>query len=463
MKFKYKYFTAVTALGILFLSGCKRGDDFYTSPNNPSVITPAVALTAIEVSTINTYESDLVKKAMIFSQQNVGSDAQMLQANEYTLVDADYNNSWGQLYQALYSAKDMRDKYGAANPYYAGMGAIIMAMNYGMLTDMWGDVPFNEALGALGNLKATYDPQEVVLKGIVALLDESIVDLAKDASDNKFLPGPDDLIFGGDVKKWTKVAYTLKARYLNRLSKKTTYDPATILDCLSKGISQTDEDLIAIHGSDAASENNWVDFINNRVGYIVASEPFVDSLKLRPTDLRLNAYFDSTGLADVIGSPVAEPDATASPWGPYLLGANLYAAGPDASTPVHLVTFVEAKFIEAEVKARQNDATAFTALNDAIKASCSLATGGVYDGADIATYTAANTNVSRVMYEKWLGLFGSAEPYNDYRRTGFPTLTPNPNGHISVIPQRFPTPSSEKTGNSNAPDPALTAPVWFAQ
>lgn len=462
MKINYKIFGIMGLVGLLALGGCKRGDDFEVNPNSPTKITPAVALTAMSVSTINTYESDLVKKAMIFSQQNVGADAQMLQANEYTLAGQDYDNSWGQLYQALKTGYDIKNEYGADNPYYTGMIDVLMAMNLGMATDMWGDVPYSEALEGLDNLHPKYDSQEDVLKAVIALLDEAITKLGADADANTYLPAGDDIVYGGDPAAWTKLAYTLKARYLLRFSNKSSYDPATILTCLQNGIASESEDMVATHGGDAASENNWYDFLNNRPYYIVASEPFVDSMKLRPTDLRLYYYFDSTGLGDVVGSPVATPTTDASLWGSYLVGADP-ADGGDPSAPIHLVTYAEAKFIEAEVKASQEAADAADVLNDAIKASCSLVTNGAYDGSDIAIYTSSDVSVSRVLYEKWLGLFGSAEPYNDYRRTGFPSLIPNPNGHISVIPQRLPTPSTELTGNlGNAPNPGLDVPVWYA-
>jgi len=173
---------------------------------------------------------------------------------------------------------------------------------------------------------------------------------------------------------------------------------------------------------------------------------------LRPTDVRYSYYFDTTG--GILGSPVDAVDANANGWGEYL------TASP--ATGIRLISFVESKFIEAEVKARMNAADADVALNDAIMASCTDVTNGVFDGSSIATYSGA-IEVSRVIYEKWLALFGSGEPYNDYRRTGFPDLTPNPDGLLNVIPKRNLTPQAERINNPNAPIPALTDPVWFAQ
>jgi hypothetical protein len=450
-----KIWSLVSVTAMVILVGCKRGDDLYISPNSPAEVTPGLLLTAIEVSTFNSYEGNLVKNASILVQQNAGVDGQAIPINNYNLPENEFDNQWKQLYQALFNCKDLQTRYGAANPYYSGVTDVLSAMNWGLLTDLWGDIPFSEALQGQINYQAKYDSQEQVIKGILTLLDGAIAKLQLPAANNTFLPGNDDLAFKGDVSKWIKVAYSLKARYQNRLSKTSLYNAADVLESLSKGISSSSEDFITIHGPNPNEANQWYDFQNNRANYILASLPFVDSIKLRPTDLRLYSYFDSTSLGGVIGTPIDNATADASPWGTYLAGSS--------SVGIRILSFTEMKFIEAEVKARKGDATAFQALNDAIKESCITVTNGVYNGNDIANYTAANTNVSRIIYEKWIALFGSAEPYNDYRKTGFPVLSVNPNGLLSVIPKRFPTPQAERVSNPNAPVPALTTPVWFAQ
>jgi hypothetical protein len=379
----------------------------------------------------------------------------MIQVQQYLLTESDYDNVWGQIYQALNTCKDLQTRYGSANPYYSGMADVLAAMNWGILTDMWGDIPFSDALqGSANNYQSKYDPQEQVITGIVTLLDGAIQKLQQPDGDNELLPGSDDLVFLGDPAAWVKVAYTLKARYLNRLSNKSSYNPVAILDALSNGISTPAEDFITVHGDNTAA-NQWYDFQNNRPGYIVASAIFVDSISLRPTDQRLYAYFVANDSGVVTGSQLDVPDVDASPYGTYLAGS--------AATGVRLISYAEAKFIEAEVKARQNAADAADVLNEAIMASCSTVTNGAYDGADIAVYTPATTDLSRVMFEKWIALFGTPEGYNDYRKTGFPVLTVNPAGHLAVIPKRCPTPQAERTGNPNAPTPELTDPVWFAQ
>lgn len=455
---KHKVIKGIGFAGLFFslLVGCKKEDKYYVSPNDPTSATVQTLLTAFEVSTMNSYEGDLTRSSGILIQHGVGADGQATQTNGYTLSENQFDNQWSQIYQAINSGYQLLDISGGdANPRYRGVTKVVLAMNWGLLTDLWGDIPFSEAVAGIKFPK--YDSQESVYTGIQTLLSDAITDLASTDDQNDVVPGSDDVIFNGDAELWTKTAWTLKARYLNRLSKKANYNPTDILSALSKGISSQDEDCMSPHGNGDNDHNQWYDYLQTRA-YIVASKPFVDSLSLRADDKRLSFYFGKDSKGEISGSPVDTPDPDVSSWGDYL------AKGTDTYTP--LVTYFEALFIKAEVLARNDDAAeAAVALNDAIEASCNKATGGTYDGASIATYTSANTDVSRVMYEKWLAMFGQVEAYTDYRRTGFPQLTSNPEGVTDghIIPRRFPTPLSERTANTNAPTPKITDAIWFAQ
>ncbi len=72
-----------------------------------------------------------------------------------------------------------------------------------------------------------------------------------------------------------------------------------------------------------------------------------------------------------------------------------------------------------------------------------------------------NVTMNDIMLQKGIGLFGTMEPYNDWRRTGLPALTPNDG---NAIPVRFPISDSEILFNSNAPQFTTTTvvtPVWW--
>lgn len=438
------------------LFSCNRGDDFYVSPNSPAITSPKALLPVIEVQTFSTFEGDLARSASILVQHNVGADGQATSTQVYTLQESQFDNQWQQIYSTLKNCQIMVDSFGTGRPYYAGIARVMMAMNLGLATDLWGDIPFTEALKGSLNYKPKYDSQEDVYKGILVILDSAISNLNQDVASNLALPGSDDYIYGGDVTNWAAAAHTLKARYMNRMSNKTTYNADAILAELALGISDESMNMMAIHGVTGNEQNQWFAFQDARFQYIVSSKTLVDEMLKRPTDTRVYYYFDSTGFGGVVGSPIDEPNVDVSILGSYLAGSS--------ATPVPLVTYAEAKFIEAEASQRKSElADAALALNEAIQASCVQVTNGAYNGRDIATYTSSDVNLEKVMYEKWLAMYGQAEAFADYRRTKLPVLTPNPVGAITVIPERYPTPQSERVNNPNAPLVNIADPLWFAK
>jgi hypothetical protein len=72
------------------------------------------------------------------------------------------------------------------------------------------------------------------------LLDEAIADLNKPQAAGAPDLAKGDILNHGSVDNWIRLAYGLKARFLNHLTKKSTYDPQAVLDALAKA-PQTDD------------------------------------------------------------------------------------------------------------------------------------------------------------------------------------------------------------------------------
>src|SRR2546429_9575179 len=79
------------------------------------------------------------------------------------------------------------------------------------------------------------------------------------------------------------------------------------------------------------------------------------------------------------------------------------------------------------------------------------------DTAAITAYLAARPNLSAVtnpleeiITEKYIANFLKVEPWDDWRRTGYPQIpNPVPNAVLPGIPQRIRTPGSELSNNIN--------------
>ncbi len=350
-------------------------------------------------------------------------------------------------------------EHGAENPYYRGIARVLIAMNAGLATDLWGDIPLSEAsLGQSGNLKPKYDTQEEVIQQIQTLLDDAIVDLSADLADNKLVPTIDDFVYGGNVEAWKKAAYVLKARYSNRLSQRNAAGSATAaLAALANGFGSPADDCNMIFG-EGNSMNQWFAFEQNRGGYIKVSTTFVDALTAA-SDPRLPVFVGTDINGNISGTPPDDVTVTTSSY-----VGDFYAS---ASSSIPLLSFVEQKFIEAEAQLRAGNAGgAATAHNEAVIASV-LQVTGASDPTFEAAYASEDANsitLQKIMYQKWVALFAQCEAYADWRRTDFPALIPNANGNTTTIPVRFIYPQGERLYNAaNFPTGAigLTDPVWW--
>jgi len=457
----------MTLLLLLGSASCSKFVDGYEdSPNNPLETTPALLTTVIQVATFSHFIGQFARHAAVMTQQCAGTQAQFEDLANYSVLEGDNNNEWESQYSAITDCNILIDLAGTTNPYYQGIAKIMKAMNLGLTTDLWGDVPNREASkGIQGEAfyNPAYDPQEMVYQDIQALLTEAISDLSKDAGSNTLLPGLDDLIFNGDASKWVVTAHILKARYENHLSKRDAAGSATralaaIDAAVAAGLDGTGDDCNAIFPGDGNSLNPWFAFQQTRGDYIKMAEGFVNFLK-GINDPRLPFYAAPDANGGFTGTPLASTLTTTSDIGAFF-------STPDAPAP--LVSYVEAKFIEAEAALRAGQKLrAANAHNAAVKAHIRQVTGADAPAA-YATAQASETDASitleKIMTHKYVALFTQFEVYTDWRRTNIPALTPNPVGLVSGIPRRLPTCSNERLYNTNAPSPVISdilKPVWW--
>ncbi|MCF0059741.1 SusD/RagB family nutrient-binding outer membrane lipoprotein [Dyadobacter sp. CY356] len=443
-------------------TSCKdKFDEYGVNPNDPETVTAASLLTGAEVSTFAAYGGQLGRVSSMLVQQTAGtSEGSQTQAfANYTITEADVTNEWANLYNgSLNNTLTLINDYGAENPYYAGMAKILTALNIGVATDLWGDVPYTEAIKALsGNFNPKYDKQEDVIKSIQTLLDEAIVALSTAPTANKFIPGADDLIFGGNTKNWINAAYIIKSRYANRLSQSDPSGSATkALEYLAK-VDSSASDMNAMFYNTGNTYNQWYDYYNNRTNYLKMGKFFIDFMATtKDPRLPFFATLDEDGKYS--GTPVDDQDqTTTSDPGPAIASAD---------SPIPLATYTEAKFIQAEAQLRLGKtAEAAAAYNIAVTSSVKRVTGSTIS-ADFAKTTASETasslTLEKLITQKYVALFTQIEPYNDFRRTGFPKLTANPNSSKQQIPLRLPTSQDERVNNPNATVVSdIYTPVWW--
>lgn len=450
---KISIYIIAAAVSLTGFTSCKKYlDDVAQNPNDPLDVSPNALMANIELATFTNFNGNLNRRAAVFTQHLAGIDGQYVGVANYKINEGDVTNEWKTLYTgALVNCKLLMDKLGSQSPNFKGMVQVLYALNIGQATDMWGDVPDSDALKGLSqNYTPQYDAQQTVINNMQFMLTDAVNNLKQPAGANLFAPGSYDYMFQGDVEKWLGAAYALKARYANRLSKKNASQSATdalaYLDsAYAHGFTSSASDANAIFGEKGNENNQWYAFENQR-GYVKMGKFFIDMMVMN-NDPRL-PYFATTDASGTTytGADVDPANATFDESG---LGS--YYGSPTSNAPI--LTFVEAKFIEAECKLRLGDATgAANTHNEAVKASISTITGGpdaTYEAAH-ASETSATITLEKIMTEKYVALFTQSETWADWRRTGYPVLTPNPSGVVSDIPRILPTSQDERNYNPNA-------------
>lgn len=448
MKTILKFTVLVAALAILPVSCKKYLDDVATNPNYPEVATPASLLANIQVATFNNFGGHGARRVAIFLQQMGGTDGQLIQVADYQVLEGDVTNEWEAIFNnVVVNCNLMERDFGDDSPYYRGISRIFKAMNLGLATSMWGDIPFDEAGRGFDDImNPQFEDQEQVYRKLQELLSSAIDDLNASPGENSYFPSG-DFLFGGDPESWKKIAWLLKARYANHLSKRDPSGSATLaLQYLNNaGLSSSSEDANAVFGTNGNELNQWYAFENERGGYMKMGRFFVDTLS-QLDDPRLPFYATTDNNGGYSGT-LPDPDSAnldASRIGPY------YGS---AASPSPLATYVEALFIRAEANLRLgNPDAAAEAYNMAVKESLLKITGSSdsdYESRH-ADESGGTITLQKIMFQKYIAMFTQIETWADWRRTGVPQLKPNPGGSVSDIPRILPTSQDERLYNRNA-------------
>jgi hypothetical protein len=101
------------------------------------------------------------------------------------------------------------------NDRLAAAAKIMRAWVFMYVTDVWGDIPYSEAMQGFtvtGTLTPKYDSQASIYANLLVQLEEANVAL----SGTTLNFGSGDILYGGDPVLWRKFANSLKLRILNR-------------------------------------------------------------------------------------------------------------------------------------------------------------------------------------------------------------------------------------------------------
>lgn len=396
---------------------------------------------------------------------------------------------------------------------------IMRAFSFHRLTDLYGSIPYSEALQANdGVFFPKYDKQKAIYTNLLKELDEASAALSATA-DPDFAAA--DMYYKGDAAKWKRWGYSLMLRLAMRVSNvdqgmANTY----VAKAVAGGVFLSNADNVIVpmaEGPSLWSNQNGISraYIPGDGGEIATaflSKTFVDFMKgpmaasTADDDPRLMiisggiySWPSEANFSPINTDPVAQkgmPNGMDLQMLAQLEGVSPTGFDPtryysrinpkllNRDEPYMLMNYGEVKLLLAEAAQRGigglNAAAAAGHYNEGVKASMQMYT--IYDpsftvsDAQVAAYLAARPfGVAKpaleMIYDQlWANKFLNWwEAWADWRRTGFPKLTPtNFPGNVTAgrIPQRLMYPNAEVGGNPNFSSTSstndFTTKLWWA-
>ncbi|HEV8283982.1 MAG TPA: SusD/RagB family nutrient-binding outer membrane lipoprotein [Chitinophagaceae bacterium] len=485
----------IISLCIIFfiITSCKKS--FLDVNNNPNAVTDVPAKTLLPNTTISmgfVNSNELGKAAALLMQYNAGIINVAYAYDKWNL--SSYDNQWSnEIYtNTINNLGILIHKTQEQSPAYSGIAKLELAYTFSMVTDLWGDVPYSEAgqgFGENGLLKfpqPRFDAQmDIYLgnqsKGIKSLFNLVREGLGDIASTSVLKPGADDLIYGGDLTRWTRFGNSLLLKFALQISNKAVDTTKAVINDI---VNNNNPFINAIDGSldfnVPFSKTNPNAYYLQDVGGSIPNTQMLGNrfLALERSlndSLRLSRFYTkpaATFVGHDNGSPFLAPAQTIrSVYGTYVLGAT-----KSGEAPIRLITAFRNYFILAEAALRFGIAgDPNTYYQNGIKAA--MKSVGLTD-TEITAYFTANPSIvslsgttdqklQQIITQKYVASVGNAiESYNDYRRVGYPLLTPpiiTEGDDPNTFPQRYPYTTQEGASNPNQPNPRpkTNVKVWW--
>ena len=214
MKYTLYIFTLLFALTTM---SCEDFLDVNTDPNNPVEVTPDLTLPVGQVFTAKYMQEDRgvnhLGNMMMFNWGESYGFSWYDDEFQYRVTTTFYDQLWDGFYEdALKQYSDL-DNLAPEYVYYTAMGKIMKVFSFQILVDLYGDIPYSEALQRGENPTPAYDDAETIYLDLINELTEA-VNLISSAEEGVAVEVVEtgDIMFGGDMTQWIQFADTLKVR-----------------------------------------------------------------------------------------------------------------------------------------------------------------------------------------------------------------------------------------------------------
>lgn len=217
-------------LVVTVLNGCKKSEfDINTEPDN--ITSNTVDYQAVLPATMTSHATAVGGSSWRFLQMWLGYWARSGSYQDNTQEESYvFSNDlgvaiWNNWYTTAtnYDFVMLKAKERNAGT-YESIARILRANSFQMLVDIYGNIPYSEALQTTAFPTPKYDNGVDIYKALLAELDTAIVrlnDPVSSSADNNTNIATNDLVYQGNTTNWIKYANTLKLRMLMHLGNTT--------------------------------------------------------------------------------------------------------------------------------------------------------------------------------------------------------------------------------------------------
>ncbi|RFZ83040.1 SusD/RagB family nutrient-binding outer membrane lipoprotein [Mucilaginibacter terrenus] len=500
---KKRYIFGFLVAGATFMASCtKNFEEINTQPDKTTdaLINPNYFMSQAQITFSQTGYDQLLFQSM-WTQSLASTFSYYSNGDKYVYGGGGtgyFNRTWNRGYSALTLVDEMKTLI-KDKPEYANLdacGTILRAMFIQRITDLHGDVPYSqEGQAKSGVFEPVFDKQQDIYTAILTQLEQATA--ALDVSK----PGPTaDIFYGGNVAQWKRLGYSLMLKAAMRLTK---VDPATAKTWAEKAYAggtmssiadnartnsttngNTSSNSDALLVTDDFREVRWgktlIDFMKStndpRIsaiaeittgnGRVANEDRTVAGNNTAALQIGMPNGYDllggSTDISKAPGYPGATPAASATdapaPLGKYSRPRlQVYA---DRVSANFIYTYGESELLLAEAATRGwNTGSAATHYANALAADMATlaqynpSAAATVNAADITAYVTAHPLVSanalqQINMEYYVATsttFDFNETFANWRRSGFPVLTPvTYTGQFisGQIPRRMPYPTT---------------------
>lgn len=467
MKIKQRKIYRVAVVMLLLFAAACTGDfeEMNSNPNKPTLVSAEYLLPQALQTSIDNYWGNKTRNERLnfdHAMSWVGYFTRNIYENEgdnYNVQPSVNIKNWEVFYtDGLINFQKIATisspEGSIPNPTYEAIGIGMRAWTFSLATDVWGAVPYSEALAGTSETPVYspgYDTQQEVYAGIIADLK-----VANEKLDGSVKSIPGDIIFKGNALLWKKFFNSLRFKLLNRQVHKVAGSgaemQAMIDDPATYPMIESNSEIAKLtYGASLGTQNPWNDIlmVQGRTDWNISST-LVDKLKaLNDTRLEVFAIPGEDAGGEITGHPNGLPGNIAVDYVGYSATVNpaVFAA---ASSPAVLMSYAELLFVKAEA-AFDGDITADA---QALFEAGITASFGQY-GLDVPDGYIENlgpADKENIMTQKWIALFGQGlEAWTELRRTGYPILPAHDPQSLflndGVLPTRLVYPSTEYSLN----------------